>query len=80
MKKLVIVTAFLVFAGCESESFDQAYDRGYNDGYAAGYNTTCEIRATMIAGDWDIDGYKSGYDSGYSDGSEQCKVDEPQFR
>ena len=80
MKRLTTIAAALAFAGCESEGFDDAYDRGYSDGYAAGYNTTCEIRATMIAGDWDIDGYKSGYDSGYADGSEQCKVDEPQYR
>lgn len=71
----------IALASCSrGESFESAYDRGYSDGYATGYNTTCEIRATMISGDWDTDGYKPGYDGGYAAGTEQCKIDDPRFR
>ena len=75
---LLIVVALAACSGAESR--DSAYDRGYSDGYAVGYNTTCEIRATMIAGDWDTNGYKPGYDAGYAAGAEQCRIDEPRFR
>jgi len=45
---------------------------GYDDGYAAGYNTTCEIRATLIEGDWDSEANSRGYNTGYADGSAAC--------
>ncbi len=73
--------AFLALTACSwGESYDSAYDRGHSDGYAVGYNTTCEIRATMISGDWETKGYKPGYDSGYQAGAEQCRIDKPEFR
>ena len=57
--------------GCSSS--DEDYDYGYNDGYASGYNTTCNIRATLIKGDWDNEDYSSGYRAGYSSGSFDCR-------
>jgi len=52
---------------------DERNDSGYNDGFAAGYNTTCEIRATLIEGDWDDSEYSSGYEAGYADGAKECE-------
>ena len=52
MKKTLLLVLALIAVGC-GESAEARYDTGWNDGYAAGYNTTCEIRATMIEGDWD---------------------------
>jgi hypothetical protein len=78
MRRCFIALSFVMIA-CSSDGYDQAYDRGYGDGYAVGYNTTCEIRATMISGDWDTEGYKSGYDVGYVAGEKQYKLDEPRF-
>ena len=70
-----IIPALLLSIAITScgESDDSAYDRGYSDGYAAGYNTTCKIRSTMIAGDWDNKAYSQGYNAGYSTGSADCK-------
>lgn len=64
--------ALLFLCGC-GPSADSRYDAGYDDGFAAGYNTTCEIRATMIAGDWDDKNYSKGYGDGYEDGAIECK-------
>ena len=59
--------------GCEGS--DSAYNRGYGDGYASGYNTTCNIRATLVHGEWDNTNYKAGYDSGYSVGAANCRAE-----
>lgn len=59
--------------GCEDA--DEAYDRGYNDGYAVGYNTACEIRATLIDGDWASANYSRGYSDGQTDGIIACNAD-----
>ena len=72
MKTLIAILLFLSLTACW-ESSESAYDRGYDDGYAAGYNTTCKIRATMVAGDWDNKHYSKGYDEGYSDGAYECR-------
>lgn len=58
---LIVIAALTLFLiGCADDGIfefrEHAHDRGFDDGYAAGYNTTCEIRATMIDGDWDKDG------------------------
>ena len=70
MKILIILSIFLLYS-CDNA--DERYDVGYDDGYAAGYNTTCNIRATMIEGDWDDKNYSSGYRNGYADGSYACR-------
>lgn len=64
-----IVLTFSV-SGCEDP--DLRYDAGYNDGFAVGYNTTCEIRATLIEGDWDDKHYSRGYADGNDAGSIAC--------
>lgn len=80
MKAFYSLTFFALAACSSGESYDSAYDRGYSDGYAVGYNTTCEIRATMISGDWETQGYRPGYDSGYQAGATQCKIEKPKYR
>lgn len=67
------VIPLLALNACEAP--DSAYDRGYSDGYAVGYNTTCEIRATLIAGDWDSKHYSRGYADGQTDGAIACNND-----
>ena len=54
---------------------EEAYDRGYDDGFAVGYNTACEIRATLIDGDWSDEDYSRGYAEGQSDGTIACNAD-----
>ena len=62
----------VVLAGC-GPSKQERWDAGYDDGFASGYNTTCEIRATMIEGDWKDADYSSGYREGYADGATECR-------
>ena len=68
MRKSLIV--FVLLVGCTDA--DERYDVGYDDGYAEGYNTTCQIRATLIEGDWDDQNYSRGYSDGRSDGANDC--------
>ena len=81
LSSMFIAAVSFLLIGCADdgifESREHAFDRGFDDGYAAGYNTTCEIRATLIAGDWDKDGYSDGYRSGYQEGALACKRGEP---
>jgi hypothetical protein len=70
MKYLPIIVFPLLLSACSNED---KFDVGYDDGYAAGYNTTCEIRATMVEGDWDNQSYSRGYKKGYETGSQDCK-------
>lgn len=72
LKLLTAFAVILLAAGC-GESSESARDRGYSDGYAAGYNTTCQIRSTLIAGDWDNKAYSEGYQQGYSAGALACQ-------
>jgi|TARA_B110000902_G_scaffold239505_1_gene288220 hypothetical protein len=72
MKNVFMGFAILLLTSC-SDNSDARYDSGYSDGYATGYNTTCEIRATLIAGDWDDEHYSRGYREGYASGSYDCK-------
>lgn len=70
--KLIFIISFSSFLIACGESSDSAYDRGYDDGYAVGYNSTCNIRSTMVAGDWDNKHYSEGYADGSIDGSRAC--------
>lgn len=72
-----LVIAFLSLAGCFEDS-EERYDVGYSDGYAEGYNTTCEIRATLVEGDWSSEAYSRGYNAGRLAGAEQCRLDRKQ--
>jgi len=72
MKKTLLVLLFLtILVGC-GESADSRYDTGYDDGYAEGYNTTCQIRATLVEGDWNDEDYSRGYNVGRNDGAAEC--------
>jgi hypothetical protein len=76
MKKTLLLALALIAVGCGGSIKERAearYDSGWNDGYAAGYNTTCEIRATMIEGDWDDSNYSSGHRDGYAEGARDCR-------
>lgn len=69
--RLITITCLpLALLGCYEE--DKS-DAGYGDGYAAGYNTTCNIRATLIEGDFGNSTYAEGYRLGYSDGAFDCQ-------
>lgn len=75
--RLVVLSAPLsafALAACGGVDED-AYDSGYSDGYAVGYNTTCEIRATIIEGDWSNEDYSRGYADGQTDGTIACNAD-----
>ena len=67
-----MILSILLLQGCFSDS-DADYEYGYGDGYGAGYNTTCNIRATMVKGDWSNEDYSKGYRDGYADGSFDCR-------
>lgn len=64
------IAVCVLVAGCDNA--DERYDAGYNDGYAVGYNTACEIRATLIEGDFENSDYARGYASGQTDGTIAC--------
>ena len=51
------------------------FDSVDSDGEAVGYNTTCEIRATLIEGDWDDENYSRGYADGIAGGIAACNAD-----
>jgi hypothetical protein len=72
----LLVVAFIILAVYIfiTPSSDERFDTGYSDGYASGYNTTCEIRATLVEGDWKNQHYKSGYIQGHSAGAADCRA------
>ena len=70
----VLIAAFAALSAC-GENADARYDAGYGDGYAVGYNTTCQIRSTLIEGDWDDKNYSRGYADGEIDGAAACNAD-----
>jgi flagellar biosynthesis/type III secretory pathway protein FliH len=69
-KVIVVLTQaflFLAVTGCGPSS-DDRYQSGFSDGYAEGYNTTLQIRATLVEGDWKDKNYSKGYQDGRADG------------
>lgn len=74
MRRLSLVTISLALTACGGVD-EEAYDSGYSDGYAVGYNTTCEIRATIIEGDWSDEDYSRGYADGQTAGTIACNAD-----
>ena len=72
VSKLSLFLLVSTLTGC-FESSTSAYERGYSDGYASGYNTTCKIRSTLIAGDFDNKHYTRGYEEGYASGARACR-------
>lgn len=80
MKTVPVVAASLLSIALSScgeigKNADERYDVGYSDGYAVGYNTACEIRATLIEGDWKDEDYSRGYAAGHTDGVIACNDD-----
>lgn len=65
----VLAIILLSIVACKEED---KFDAGYDDGFATGYNTACEIRATMIEGDWDSPTYSRGYTQGNAAGVIEC--------
>ena len=67
LKSTLYALSIMLFAGLLAgcgPSAEKRYQSGYSDGYAEGYNTTLEIRATIVAGDWDDKHYSRGYNDG----------------
>ena len=69
---IVVIAAVLFTLLSASADPDERYDAGYSDGYAVGFNTTCEIRATLIEGDWDNKDCSRGNAVGNDAGSIAC--------
>lgn len=69
-----ILAAVFLLASCGRSEADREdrYGVGYRDGYAVGYNTTCEIRATLVEGDWQDEDYAHGYADGQTAGTIAC--------
>ena len=74
-KQLIIIPLIGALSGCVEDNSDERLDAGYSDGYAVGYNTECEIRATLIEGDFDNADYSRGYYAGLTDGAAACRRD-----
>jgi hypothetical protein len=72
LRVLVVVTG--VFTAACGDDVDQG-DLGYDDGYAVGYNTACEIRTTLIAGNFENNEYATAYGRGQTDGIIACNED-----
>lgn len=70
---ILIATACFNLAACSNA--EERTDVGYDDGYAVGYNTACEIRATLIDGDFANEHYAAAYARGQSDGIVACQAD-----
>lgn len=74
LRVAVALSVFFVVAACREDE-DERYDTGYSDGYAEGYNTTCEIRATLVEGDWNSEAYSRGYNEGRVEGANACQAE-----
>lgn len=70
MKWLLMIAASASLAGCIFE--EDLTDAGYADGYAMGYNTTCELRSTLISGEWESASYSRAYAGGMEAGILAC--------
>ncbi len=75
MRFIALVVAALVVTGCEDREAE--YDSGYADGYAVGYNTACQIRQTLIDGNWSSEAYSTGYAAGMVAGIVACNTEHP---
>ena len=63
----------ITLSGCDE--FKDKKEAGYSDGYAVGYNAACEIRATLVDGDFKNSSYAAAYASGQTDGIMACNTD-----
>ena len=69
-----ILVALMIAAFMSACLEDERFATGHSDGYAKGYNTECKIKATIIEGDFDNEGYSRGYNAGLVDGANDCKM------
>ena len=69
----MISALWLTLAACSNA--EEHADVGYDDGYAVGYNTACEIRATLIDGEFENKHYAAAFARGQSDGIVACQAD-----
>lgn len=75
MRRLAVASAALSILVSACAPSDDRYDVGYDDGMAVGYNTACEIRTTMIDGDFANRDYARGYAEGMEAGIAACNAD-----
>ena len=74
MKRLL--TTLVILTGLVAcDDADERFDVGYSDGVAVGYNTACQIRATLVEGDFDNVDYARGFAKGKADGVAACYAD-----
>lgn len=74
-KQIITYSLICALSGCIGDDSDERLDAGYSDGYAVGYNTECEIRTTLIEGDFENADYSRGYYAGLADGAAACRRD-----
>ena len=76
LRAVTQATALLIVAvsmvSCSNS--DKNYRSGYNDGSAVGYNSACDIRRTLIYGDFN----NNDYADGVVDGIANCLRDKGQ--
>lgn len=70
---LALTLIWVGLGGCADG--EERADVGYSDGYAVGYNTACEIRATLVEGDFKDERYAAAYARGQVDGIQGCHAD-----
>jgi hypothetical protein len=68
--------AFASLSACSQP--EERSDVGYSDGYAVGYNTECQIRATLVEGDFKNEAYAKAYRAGLLEGASACRADRAQ--
>ena len=71
--KAVMTVIAVALVGCSEGG--GGYEAGYDDGLAVGYNTECEIRTTLIEGNFDNASYARGYAEGQAAGIIACNND-----
>lgn len=75
MGRAILLLLLLVVVLTMCDDSGERYDAGYSDGFAVGYNTACEIRATLVEGDFGNADYARGYADGQTAGTMACNDD-----
>ena len=58
---VLLVLLFSSLNACDSKDWEAA---GYQDGYAVTINTACNIRGTLVSGNFEKPAYARGYSRG----------------
>ena len=69
---LTFIASAVLQACSGAPSAEERADVGYDDGYAVGYNTACQIRSTLIDGDFGNEHYARAYSKGMEGGIQDC--------